>query len=171
MPYILRDCDRVLFREAILLGDRLAGMPEATPEVVRKIRLFQALLARLPEVPTIWYGGLDFGVLNLEPDFCGVNRSWYVNYEAKMERCLTVGTIVVTVDHGYRCAEGEDRSAEDWFTFHPDEASKFDPRYYRAWLDAVRDPNQFRNPHQEFEVDAYYETEFPRWARRLRDGS
>lgn len=75
MPYILRDCDRVLFREAILLGDRLAAMPEATPEIVTKIRLFQAVLARLPEVPTIWYGGLDFGVLNLEPDFCGVNRS------------------------------------------------------------------------------------------------
>ena len=157
MKYLLRETDYLLINGAIALGDRLKLMPEAAHDDVKNIERFQAVLRRLPEGSPDVTASYGFSVMKLDLDFVGVNRSWFVDLspDGRVEMA-SFYTIVPDRD------EQLERSKEFSFVFTYREALPYSPKYYREWMEEVRDPDRWRNPQQDFEIDTVF---------RIRDGA
>ncbi len=152
MKFIMRKCDLALMREVIALGDRLKALPEATPEIVENIERLQVVLRRLPEATPNVDASFGFNVLKLEPEFVGINRGWHVYQETidgKPAISITsLFTIVPDRDEQF------ERAQEHYHTFHVGRRPLGLPRNYTEWIEEVRDPDRWRNPDQDFEVEA-----------------
>ncbi len=152
MKYRLCKYDLEFIRGVIAFGEKLKTMPEATPEIMDKIRQVQEVLGKLPEVPSNIQAEYGFGVFCFDLNFHGVNRSWHVIVEpSDRGPMITVGSICCVVPDR---AEHLERSIEIHCLFRPGLWPLNTPAEYEQWLAEVRDPNRWRNVEQEFEIEA-----------------
>lgn len=147
----------ILVREAIMLGDRLKEMREATPEIAEKIRKFQEVLRRLPDATPNVSAGYGFSIMNLQPGFRCVNRSWFVSTQPQNNGLIEIASVYTVLPDR---DESEERAQEDWFGFFLMGTPETDPTSYARWMEQVRDPNMWRRPDQEFEIEAAFDESF-----------
>jgi hypothetical protein len=155
VKYYLQETDFILINGAIALGDTLKTMPEASAKDVLNIEKLQEVLRRLPEYTPNLSADYRFSVINItDINFRGINRGWgvYINPNAN-------GLIEIASHYTILPDRDEDleHDKEFYFTFILDDGWDYDPKYFLEWIEEVKDPNQYRNPEQEFEIITHFE--------------
>lgn len=155
MKYYLQETDFILINGAIALGDTLKTMPEATADDVCNIEKLQEVLRRLPEYTPNLSADYSFGVLNVtDINFRGINRGWGVYINPGPDGLIEIAshyTILPDRD------EDLEHEKEFYFFFSTQDQWEWNPKYFLEWIEEVKDPNRYRNPEQEFEINTHFE--------------
>ena len=127
-------------------------MPEIIPQNVKDITSFQGVLRRLPEATPNVDAEYGFAIINYDPDFMGANQDWFVS----IMRNGLIEVSIIYVDlpgRNWNIEQGE----EDTFMFEPGYAREYSAERYQKWIDEVADPNRWRRPAQDFEMETHFE--------------
>jgi hypothetical protein len=155
MEFLLNKDDLFLIKAAISFGDRLKILPEITSVDIENINNLQAILLQLPKYTPNIDAEYGFGVTSYEMDYEGINRGWYVSLDTKRHNLIEIFSIYVIRPDDAR-DEDLERSSEYNFMFSLDNESFSSLKSYEGWIEEVRDPNRWRNPKQEFEIETDY---------------